>query len=263
MKLFWQITNIASVVFALVLNALVGAGLLGLPAINDMSDKYATLLTPAGYAFSIWSLVYVLIVTLTVYQARDIFRSDKKNDLPQKMGPFFALANICNGLWTYIFVQELITLSVVLLVILTASLFVLLYRLRIAIYDAPLQVIACVWWPLMIYTGWVTAATVVNSASWLRSVEVTVSATGACITLILLGAGLLLLLARRSVRELVIASTWGVAAIGVRQLQTGESLTTAYCAFAVCTVLVMAVLVHGYRNRHGNPVTKFLARKKT
>ena len=176
MKRVWQLANIFSLFFALVANFVVGAQLLNLPAISEISDKYATLLTPAGYAFSIWSLIYVLLIVFVVYQAQDIIHPRKHNDLPQKIGPWFVLANICNGVWTYVFVSEAVALSVVVLLVLTASLYIVLRHLKIAVDNPPLKVIACVWWPLMLYTGWVTVATVVNIASWLESLQITLTA---------------------------------------------------------------------------------------
>ena len=252
MKLFWQIANIASVIFALVLNFLTGAQILNLPAINEVSGTYATLLTQAGYAFSIWSLVYILLVVFAVYQARDIFKPHKDNDLPLTMGPLFVIANICNGLWTYIFVQELIGLSVFVLLLLTTSLYLLLYRLKIAVYDAPLEVIALSWWPLLIYTGWVTVATVVNIASWFDSIGVTISPLIASSVLVILAAVLLALLITRNVRELLLASAWGIAAIGVAQVEGNQAVMVT--AFGASGILVAAILVHGYMNRAASPL---------
>lgn len=253
MKRLLQIGNILSVVFALGANFVVGTQLLGLPGINEISDKYQTLLTPAGYAFSIWSLIYLLLVVFAVYQARDIVKPRNDNDLPQEIGPFFMIANICNGLWTYIFVTEWVGLSVIVLLILTASLYILLWRLRIAVYDAPRVTIACVWWPLLIYTGWVTVASVVNASSWLQSMGVTFSAVAACVVLVALAAALIALLVRRNVRELVLASSWGIVAVGVQQLQSSGSNIVATAAFVVGAILLLAAAAHGYRNGHSNP----------
>ncbi len=36
---------------------------------GDVSDKYSTLFTPAGYAFSIWGLIYLALGAYVVYQA--------------------------------------------------------------------------------------------------------------------------------------------------------------------------------------------------
>lgn len=248
MKRFWQLANIISLVFALIMNFLVGAQLLGLPAINDISDKYATLLTPAGYAFSIWSLIYVLLVVFVVYQARDLLKPDKSNDLPQRMGPFFTIASICNGLWTYIFVQEYIELSVAVLLVLTVSLYVLMHRLRIALDTAPFKLVACVWWPLLIYAGWVTVASVVNIASWLASIDASVSTLAACMALVVLAISLLVLLLKRNTRELALASGWGIVAIGVEQLSNNQAV--AITAFAVSALLLLAIGSHAYHYRH-------------
>lgn len=245
MKRLYQIGNVLSLGFALVMNYLVGAQVINVPSIGEMSDKYATLLTPATYAFSIWSLIYVLLVGFVIYQARDMFRPKPENNIPQRVGPYFIIASIMNGLWTYIFVSDLIALSVAVLATLVASLFVILFRLNIAIDTPSLKTATFVWWPLLIYTGWVVVALVVNSASWLRSLGITLSPFAASAILILLLGMLLYLLVRRNVRELLFASAWGIAAIGVQQLQTdnGDVLVTG-TSFAVAGLLVTSTIIH-------------------
>lgn len=260
MKRIWQVGNIVALAFALIANFLIGAQILDLPAIGDISDKYATFLTPAGYAFSIWSLIYVLLVVFVIYQARDIFKSRKDNDLPQKVGPWFIIASICNGLWTYIFVSEMVGLSVVVLLLLTGSLYVLLWRLKIAVADPSLKTIACAWWPLMIYTGWVTVASIVNIASWLESLQITLTPALANVILASLGTLLLLMLILRNLRELLLACAWGIAAIGVQQIQTSGNVSVSTTAFTVASMLVVAVAIHAYINRQSNPLV--FSRKK-
>lgn len=252
----WQIGNALSLLFALVANYLVGAQILNLPSINEISDKYATYLTPAGYAFSIWSLIYVLLAVFVVYQMRDIFKPLKENALPQIVGPWFIIANICNGLWTYIFINELVWLSVGILLLLSASLYVLLWRLKIATDNPPIKTIFYVWWPLMIYTGWVTVASVVNIASWLESLHITLTPLFANVILIGLGVILLILLVKRNVRELLLACIWGIAAIGVQQVQPSGSQTVAIVAFSTASLLLAAVVFHGYVNRQSNLLSK-------
>lgn len=247
MKRFWQIGNISALMFALIMNFLVGTQVLNVPSISDMSDKYATLLTPASYAFSIWLLIYLLLISFVIYQARDLIKPRTTNNLPQKIGPWFIIASICNGLWTYIFVSELVGLSVVMLLTLTLALYILLWRLNIANFVASPTVTFLVWWPLMIYTGWVSVASVVNIASWFEYIGVTPVPLFAIGVLIALAAGLLYLLLRRNVRELLLAAIWGIAAIGVQQIS--DNATVAISAFAVAGILLAAVAVHGYMNR--------------
>lgn len=252
MKRMWQLGNITALIFALVANFLVGAQILNLPAIGEISDKYATLLTPAGYAFSIWPLIYVLLIVFVVYQTRDIVKPSKENNLPQQIGPWFIIASICNGLWTYVFVNELVGLSVAILLLLTVSLYSLLWRLKIAVDNPSLKAIVCVWWPLMIYAGWVTVASVVNIASWLESIQITLAPLFANLVLIGLGAILLTLLIKRSVRELLLACIWGIAAIGVQQVQSLGNQSVSITAFSVASLLFIAVVIHAYVNRQSN-----------
>lgn len=248
MNRVWQVANIVSLGFALVANGLVGAQLLRLPAIADISDAFATPLTPAGYAFSIWSLIYALLVVFAVYQARQ-----ENGDLARKAGPYFVVASVCNGLWPYVFVQEWLPASVVLLLVLTAALYALLWRLEIALKNVSKGATVCVWWPLLVYTGWVTVASVVNVASLLDWMGVEVAAATATEVLIGVTVALLVLLVRRHVRELVLASAWGIVAIGVQQLQAdaGSAMVTA-TAFLTGALLCMAALYHAYRNRRTN-----------
>lgn len=126
--------------------------------------------------------------------------------------------------------------------------------LRIALDDAPGKEIAFVWWPLLLYTGWVSVAGVVNSASWLDSVGVVLSPLLASAVLLVLAAGLFALLIRRNVRELVLASAWGIAAIGVQQLQPGGERMVAAMALAAASVLVGAAIIHAVRNHKQTPV---------
>lgn len=253
MKRAWQVTNIVSVLFALAANYIVGARVLDLPGINTISTTYATPLTPASYAFSIWSLIYILLLVFAVYQARDIMKPRSENDLPGKIGPYFAIANICNGLWTYVFVKEYIGLSVLILLTLTASLFVLLFRLRIATYNASRTETACIWWPLLIYTGWVTVAAVVNVASWAYSQNILITPLISSVILIGLMAALILVLLTRHVRELLLASAWGIFAIGIQQVQDSGDQGLAIVAFTVSGVLLLAVTLHFIVHRHHNP----------
>ena len=45
------------------------ARLLGLPFVGNVSDRYPTYVVPAGYAFSIWSVIFALSLAYAVWQA--------------------------------------------------------------------------------------------------------------------------------------------------------------------------------------------------
>lgn len=249
MKRTLQLLNVGSVIFALVMNFLVSSQVLNAPSINEISERYSTVLTPATYAFSIWGVIYVLMIVFAVYQARDMFSQKQINTVAEKTGIYFVVANICNGLWTYMFVNGFIGISVLIILTMAISLFIVLQRLDIALDSVPIQTIVCVWWPIMVYVGWVIVASVVNIASWLASVGVQLSPFQSGVVLIALCGVLLWLLLTRNVRELVLSSVWGITAIGLELMGNHEGRQVMVTSFAVSLVLVTFVLVHAFQNR--------------
>lgn len=225
-------------------NFLTGAQILDLPPIGEVSDRYATHLTPAGYAFSIWTLIYLLLIVFAVYQARDLRDPRDDNDLPQLLGPLFIVASICNGLWTYVFVKEWIGLSVAVLLTLTATLYAALWRLGVGTTRPSPKDFLMVWLPLMLYTGWVTAASIVNIATYLDSKDVTVSPLASIVVIAALTVALLVLLFKRNLRELLISCAWALVAVGVRQIQLSQSTSVAIVALVCAGIAILAMLFH-------------------
>ena len=58
-----------------------------------MFDVY---FVPAGYVFSIWALIYLLLLGFTVYQA---LPSQRENPALRKIGYLFAINGIANSIW--------------------------------------------------------------------------------------------------------------------------------------------------------------------
>jgi len=255
MKRRLQTANILSVIFIIGANTLIATGTIG-GSITQMSDRLSTLLTPARYAFSIWSVIFVLVTVLAMYQARDIFNPQEANRLPHKMSGFFIAANCLSGIWTYVFTNGYILSSVFVMLGLIFALCGLLSRLRVALDDPPWQEITCVWWPLQMYTGWVAVACVVNIASWLASVGVTLSSFGAVVVLVSFAAALSYLLWSRNTRLLVLASTWGIVAIAYGQLSVVPLVGTA--AGIIAGILILETAVHAYFNYSTHPFFRLL-----
>ena len=74
-------------ILTLVVNTLGGLGIINDMSQSDVSNKYFTLITPAGFTFSIWSVIYGLIAASLVvlylrretsYYQRDL---DKKHQI--------------------------------------------------------------------------------------------------------------------------------------------------------------------------------------
>jgi hypothetical protein len=72
---------------------------------SEMSAKYSTFVTPAGAAFSIWGLVYVLEGVFTVYTLLPSQRSPS-NPLVRCIGPWWVAVQAMQIAWTIFFAQD-------------------------------------------------------------------------------------------------------------------------------------------------------------
>jgi translocator protein len=121
----------------------------------DISDMYPTALTPAGFTFSIWSVIYLSWIIAGVYVA---FFSKEKN-ISRKVFKSFSLAIGLTALWLIPWGMNMIGLA---LIIMIAILAVLKYSYRISRSEHPF-----VRWSIELTLGWIHIATVANVTIWL------------------------------------------------------------------------------------------------
>ncbi|CAE7447640.1 unnamed protein product [Symbiodinium natans] len=124
---------------------------------TDLSAKYQTLVTPAGYAFSIWGPIFIWEGIFAVTQMLAKFRSSQ---LIFDMTPFWLSACAFQCAWTLAFAQEMITLAFVCMLGILASLLAGMAR-------SDLQpVTTSEFWlvraPFSLHAGWIIAASAVN-----------------------------------------------------------------------------------------------------
>lgn len=90
-------------------------------SIGDVSDKYGLPVTPAGWTFSIWGLIYSSLAYISYKHLKGDFEwSDKSIAL-------YALSGICNALWISKWIKEDIKSSQYLLYGISLSLLLLWY----------------------------------------------------------------------------------------------------------------------------------------
>ena len=124
---YLKYVNIVAFVLTVIINSIAGSTtLLGGQDTAAISDKNPTLITPAGYVFSIWGIIYFLLGVFVIYQALPRERSSIYHE---KIGWLFVLSSLINIAWIFVWQYESLILSVVLI-------FALLFSL-IAIYLLP------------------------------------------------------------------------------------------------------------------------------
>lgn len=144
----------------LVVNALGAFGFINGTSQSDVSNRYFTLITPSGSTFSIWSVIYTLLIIslIVMYLKKEDPYYQKGID---KMTPLFILSCLLNISWIVLFSFVLVELS---------TLFILGYTIVLALICRQLlHLHGKNRWLLPLtfglYTGWLMIATVVNVAA--------------------------------------------------------------------------------------------------
>lgn len=170
MKKILQIANGVALVFTIVFNYLSNTGIFGGKTIGDVSAQYDNLFTPAGYAFSIWGLIYLLLLGFVFYTGRSLFKPEnsKTDSFIKKIGWWFVVTCIMNCVWILTWIYGYTGISVVVMVIfLFALLKILLQALQ---YNSGAVQKWFINIPFQIYTGWVSVALIAAAAAWLDKI---------------------------------------------------------------------------------------------
>ena len=194
-----QPVNYANVV-AFVVNLVVTFGSSQfLPDNAELSAKYQTLVTPAGYAFAIWGIIFTAELVWTVVQALPSYRSDTL--IIKGVGYNFVWACLAQAAWSILFGSEHITLSLVAMVLILIPLIMAVTQMErlslltttAATTTTSTTTVKDYWllkFPIQIHAAWIMAATLVNLNVVL--VASNVSATGQA-TLAMLSLGIVLI----------------------------------------------------------------------
>src|SRR5688572_876063 len=140
--------------------------------VGEVSDRYPSLFTPAGFTFSIWALIYFALFLFCAYHLYAAFRYDENNSPNKKLRhskPWFFVNNLATVLWLIAWTNEQLLLSVVLIIVQLISLIILHNKLCIHDASTPMRIKICTQFPISIYFGWITVATVANIAAYLES----------------------------------------------------------------------------------------------
>jgi hypothetical protein len=257
MKKALQVLNALSLFAIIAINYIFSNGQDSAKSMATISARYENLLTPAGYAFSIWGVIYFGLVCFAIFQAKSLFSSKvSDDDFVLKIGPWFIISNILNAIWILAFTYDHIGPSVLIIVLLFLSLLKIILNLNMEKWDAPFHIILLIWWPFSLYFGWITVATITNISSALVSLgwkgDPLTPTTWAIVVLLIAAAIFITMIWTRNMREAASAGAWGLIAIAVKDWNT-EPLV-AYFAVAVAVVIVLNTMVHGYKNRALGPV---------
>ena len=258
MKKALQIGNGIALITTIFINYLSNTGLMNNSTIGEISANLRTLFTPAGYAFSIWGIIYLLLLGFGFYQGRSLFVKVHDDKFVTRIGVWFILSCIANCSWIVSWVYGYTGLSCVIIFMLLFSLLKIVWNNRMELWDAPFPVILLLWWPFVIYSGWVTVASIVNVASYL--VEINWDGFGlspVIWTVIMIFVATLINLIitwNRNMREFALVGAWSLIAIGVEN----KNNIITYVAFVTAGILLVSCGLHSFKGKDTNPYLKYL-----
>lgn len=143
--------NIVALIIVIVINALANILQFAGKTTGEVSDKYYSMFTPAGFTFVIWSLIYLSLAIFVVYQS---LPSQRRNETFAAISTWFKIGCAANALWMFVWHQEWIMVALLLMIVILVSL--------IAIYRAITAEHWLVRASFSLYLGWICVATIAN-----------------------------------------------------------------------------------------------------
>jgi benzodiazapine receptor len=247
--------NILAFVLTVIVNSLAGSTtILGGKFTAEISDANPTLITPAGYVFSIWGVIYILLGVFVVFQA---LPSQQGKDFQKKIGWLFALSSVANIVWLFLWQYEYLVFSVVLMFVLLATLILIYLHLDIGRSKVTTREKLAVHLPFSVYLGWITIASIANVSVFLVSENWDGFGIGAetWATLIIIVALVITLLVLATRRDIAygLVIVWALFGIAVNQ-SGNQSIVTLTEASAIIILLALAavVLLSRLKSDHNN-----------
>jgi len=245
-------SNIIAFAFTVIVNSLAGSTtLIGGVNTAQISDSNPTLITPAGYVFSIWGIIYVLLGVFVIFQA---LPSQKEKEYTKKIGWLFVLSSIINIAWLFLWQYKFLSLSVILMFLLLATLILIYLRLGIGKSKVTLREKLAIHVPFSVYLGWITIASIANVATTLVSLNwdgfgINPETWATLITIVALLITILVTVTRKDVTYGLVV-IWALLGIAVKQ--TGNQnivMITETSAIIVAITLAATILLARLKRR--------------
>ena len=227
--------NLIAVILTIAVNGLA----VGLPLNNQdtgaISDTFKVYFVPAGYVFSIWSVIYTGLIAFAIYQALPAQHNDARL---RRFDPFFQVSCLANISWIFAWHYLQFPLSLVIMLVLLGSLIGSYLQLGIGRIPATGLRQWLVNLPMSIYLGWITVATIANFTTLLYYLKWDGFGIAPEIwTVIMLSAAViiaaLMTITRRDTAYLLVL-VWAFIGIAVKH----QATTTVATAAIVATILV-------------------------
>lgn len=254
-----QIQVVVATIFTIAFNGISQALPIGNQTSADVSNRNMTFFTPANYAFSIWGVIYLLLLVYAVYQA---LPAQRTNPNARKIAWPFILSCVLNCVWITLFQYNQFVLSVIVIVAFLLSLMYIYVTLNIGHAQVSNGERWALHVPFSVYLGWLSVATIANISvlgvanNWGDLFGIAQPTWAAIMLVVATLVGIILAVTRRDVAY-VLVFVWAFTAIVSKQAATPIVANTA-----VAMVIVLLVVLVGsifLNMRRGQPLVPIRA----
>jgi translocator protein len=216
---------------------------------GQVSGRYPVLITPPGYVFGIWSLIYTGLISYAVYQA---LPSRRDNARLRRIAWPFVFSCAANAVWLILWHYNQTRLTIGVMVGLLLALITIDRRLGPA-SALPTADLIFARLPFSVYLGWISVATIVNAAVVLYDAEwdgAGLSPEAWTAAMLSVGAGLGAVKgAGQGDAAYPMVLAWAFAGVARKNAATPLVGPMAWAATAVAVLSAVAGLVRGWTAR--------------
>lgn len=251
MKKILQVLNGVAFVSTVIINYLSNTGALNNTTIGKISRGLNSLFTPAGYAFSIWGLIYILLFGFIIYQARGLFVKVKDDHFVEKTGVWFILSCLLNSAWVFAWIYEYTALSCLFIFGLLFALLKIVLNNNIQVEKTSKAIQYFVGLPFTIYSGWVTVASVANVSSYLVKIDWNgFGLSNQFWTILMINIAVLInviILYTRKMYGFALVGAWALIAIGIANSNKENTIDTV--SFVAAAILISTTITYYINNK--------------
>lgn len=207
--------------------------------VSDVANKYDTLIQPAGYAFAIWSIIYIALLAWII---RMLVVKNSRDKIQISLQWMPTLNFLLNSIWIIVFTQEWLLVSNLVIITIWLTLFWMYKEVGRHDYHWLDRL------PLSLYFGWITLATVVNIFTYLEKLGVRYAIPfeePLVITLVLGAVAIIIMLA--SVRShdwaIPLVALWTYFAI---MMNAGTDYTPFYAVIIIANIIFILAALTNY-----------------
>ncbi|MBM7663879.1 tryptophan-rich sensory protein [Solibacillus kalamii] len=226
------ITMWIAMIAVIVVNALSNTLPLNGQTASEITNRLEVLFTPAGYVFSIWSLIYLLLVIWLI----TIYRKVKDNRFKGKVGILFIISCIFNIAWLFSWHYEQFILSIIVMFFLLFTLIAIYLQYKNTEKGLSER------FPFSFYLAWISVATIANVSYVLKYHGVDLGISEVVGSLVLVGVAVILGYLAVAISQDIffpLVIVWALIGIAVKT----DNSTMQYGTIVLTVILIIAALI--------------------